>query len=243
MPAARQVGYCHPLRAAHAGPVWRPERSSKTKRGIPRWLIIWKDVCSKSVTAACFAHAGSVKIRIMALAIPCRPGKSARADRAELVGLLIAGYLLAWMSIGVAAHFLDLALHVIVRKAAWLPSHGWLLGAVILLIAFQFTRLKYHCLERCRTPLGFIVKHWHGVRPRHEVFRLGLDHGVFRVGCCWAIMLLMFVVGTGNIGWMLILGAVMALEKNAPWGRKLSQPLGAALIAWAALIVVGNLAW
>jgi predicted metal-binding membrane protein len=56
-------------------------------------------------------------------------------------------------------------------------------------------------------------------------------------------MLLMFVVGTGNIGWMLILGVVMALEKNAPWGRKLSQPLGAALIAWAALIVVGNLAW
>ena len=169
---------------------------------------------------------------------------SARDDRTHLMALLIVGYLLAWAGFGVAAHGLDLGLHVIVRQATWLPTHGWLLGAAVLLTAgaFQFTELKYRCLDRCRTPLGFIVKHWRGVRPRLEAFRLGLDHGVFCVGCCWAIMLLMFVVGTGSVGWMLVLGAVMALEKNAPWGRKLSQPLGAALIGWAAVIVVGELA-
>ena len=146
-------------------------------------------------------------------------------------------------SLELAAHGLDLSLHLVVRRAAWLTSHAWLVGAAVLLIAgaFQFTDLKYRCLERCRTPLGFIVKHWHGVRPRYEAFRLGLDHGVFCVGCCWAIMLLMFVVGTGNVGWMLVLGAVMALEKNAPWGRKLSEPLGAALIGWAGVIVARNL--
>jgi|HubBroStandDraft_4_1064222.scaffolds.fasta_scaffold52793_1 predicted metal-binding membrane protein len=168
---------------------------------------------------------------------------SARADQGSLVGLLIAGYLLAWTVFGAAAHGLDLSLHLVVRRAAWLTSHAWLVGAAVLLIAgaFQFTDLKYRCLERCRTPLGFIVKHWHGVRPRYEAFRLGLDHGVFCVGCCWAIMLLMFVVGTGNVGWMLVLGAVMALEKNAPWGRKLSEPLGAALIGWAGVIVARNL--
>jgi predicted metal-binding membrane protein len=63
---------------------------------------------------------------------------------------------------------------------------------------------------------------------------------MFCVGCCWAIMLLMFIVGTGNVGWMLILGAVMALEKNAPWGRRLSQPLGLALLAWAGAIMAAN---
>jgi predicted metal-binding membrane protein len=167
----------------------------------------------------------------------------ARSDRAGLLGLLIGGYMLAWAGFGVAAHVLDLVLHMIVRQATtWALSHGWLIGAAVLLIAggFQFTRLKYRCLDRCRTPLGFIIAHWRGLRPRREAFLLGVDHGVFCVGCCWAIMLLMFVVGTGNVGWMLGLGAVMALEKNAAWGRRLSQPLGAALIGWAGLIVVAN---
>jgi predicted metal-binding membrane protein len=70
---------------------------------------------------------------------------------------------------------------------------------------------------------------------------LGLDHGLFCVGCCWAIMLLMFVIGTGSVGWMLLLGAIMAAEKNLPWGRRLSAPLGVTLIAIACLITATNL--
>ena len=85
------------------------------------------------------------------------------------------------------------------------------------------------------------MQHWHGITPRRDAFLLGTHHGVFCVGCCWAIMLLMFVVGTGNVGWMLVLGGVMGIEKNAAWGRKLSRPLGLALIAWGALIVGGHL--
>ena len=105
---------------------------------------------------------------------------------------------------------------------------------------FQFSRLKYHCLDQCRTPLSFIIQHWHGITPRRDAFQLGMHHGVFCVGCCWAIMLLMFIVGTGNVGWMLALGAMMAIEKNAAWGRWISQPLGFALIAGAAMIIVAN---
>src|SRR5262249_15833043 len=101
--------------------------------------------------------------------------------------------------------------------------------------------LKYHCLDKCRTPLSFIMQHWHGITPRRDAFLLGTHHGVFCVGCCWAIMLLMFVVGTGNVDWMLVLGGVMGIEKNASWGKKLSRPLGLALIAWGALIVGGRL--
>jgi predicted metal-binding membrane protein len=169
---------------------------------------------------------------------------SARGNHAELVGLLIAGYLTTWVGFGLAAHLLDLILHEAVRQAEWLRRHSWLPGAAVLLVAgaFQFTALKYRCLDQCRTPTGFIVRHWHGLRPRHDAFSLGLSHGVFCVGCCWAIMLLMFAVGMGNVGWMLVLGAVMAVEKNADWGRKLAQPLGVALVAAAALIVIGNIA-
>jgi predicted metal-binding membrane protein len=165
-----------------------------------------------------------------------------RGDRVGLMALLIGGYLLVWLGFGVAAHLLDTALHATVRQWLWLSLNAWILGAAVLTIAglFQFSRLKYHCLDKCRTPLSFIIQHWHGVSPRHDAFSLGIHHGVFCVGCCWAIMLLMFVVGTGNVGLMLALGALMAIEKNALWGRWLSRPLGLALLAWAAMIVAVN---
>ncbi|MBL6079207.1 DUF2182 domain-containing protein [Belnapia sp. T18] len=167
---------------------------------------------------------------------------AARGDRVGLLALLVTGYLLVWLGFGMAAHLLDLALHAIARQSSWLAFHAWVLGAGVLAMAglFQFSRLKYHCLDRCRTPLGFIIRHWHGRTPRRDALRLGAHHGLFCVGCCWALMLLMFVVGTGNVGWMLLLGAVMAAEKNLIWGRKLGRPLGLALLGWSGLITLAN---
>jgi predicted metal-binding membrane protein len=167
-----------------------------------------------------------------------------RPDRTMLMALLVAGYLAVWAGFGIAAHLLDAAIHVGVRQSEWLMLNGWAIGAAVLAGAglFQFSRLKYHCLDKCRTPFGFIAQRWHGPHPLQSALRLGLDHGVYCVGCCWAIMLLMFVVGTGNVGWMLALGAVMAVEKNMPWGRNLSRPLGGALLAIAAIVVAANLA-
>ena len=169
---------------------------------------------------------------------------AARPDRRLLVGLLIVGYLLVWAVFGFAAHLLDTALHLIVRQSTWLAVNGWMLGAIVLATAgaFQFTRLKYRCLDRCRTPLSFIAQYWRGRRPKWNAFVLGGHHGAFCVGCCWAIMLLMFVVGTGNVGYMLALGAIMALEKNAPWGRLLSRPLGFALLSWVVIVTAVNTA-
>ena len=139
-----------------------------------------------------------------------------RADASVLVALVVSGYLLAWTVFGVAAHLLDIGVYLAVRQSDWLMLNGWALGAAVLLLAgvFQFSELKHRCLARCRTPLSFVVSHWHGVAPRREALMLGVAHGVFCVGCCWALMLIMFVVGTGSVGWMLALGAVMALEKT-----------------------------
>ena len=165
-----------------------------------------------------------------------------RSDRAGLIALAIGGYLAVWLGFGMAAHGLDLILHETVRQSRWLTLNAWALGTGVLVVAglFQFSGLKYRCLDRCRTPLGFLVQHWRGRAPRRDAFLLGAHHGVFCVGCCWAIMSLMFVVGTGNVGWMLVLGALMAIEKNAAWGRRLSHPLGLVLLTWAALIAASN---
>jgi predicted metal-binding membrane protein len=68
---------------------------------------------------------------------------------------------------------------------------------------------------------------------------LGIHHGIFCIGCCWALMLLMFAVGTGSIAWMLVLGGIMAVEKNATWGRRLSMPLGVFLIGLGIILGLG----
>jgi predicted metal-binding membrane protein len=133
-------------------------------------------------------------------------------------------------------------LHQVAEHSPWLETNGWIIGAATLLLAggFQFTRLKYRCLDQCRAPLSFVMERWQGRREHRNALRLGIDHGIFCVGCCWALMLLMFGVGIGNIGWMLCLGAIMAVEKNMPWGRKISSPLGLALLAWGTLIFLNH---
>lgn len=169
-----------------------------------------------------------------------------RADRTLLATLVIAGYLAVWLGFGVAAHVLDFGLHEAFEHSTWLQANSWAFGAGPLLVAgaFQFTRLKYRCLEKCRMPFSFVMQYWHRGATRTQAFLLGSYHGIFCVGCCWALMLLMFAVGTGNVGWMLGLGAVMAIEKNMPWGRRLSAPLGVLLLAWGALIALDHtLSW
>lgn len=163
-----------------------------------------------------------------------------RPERWQLVALLIAGYLGVWAGFGVAAHLADWVLHQVVERAAWLEANAWIIGASTLVLAggFQFTRLKYRCLDKCRAPLSFVMEYWRGRHERANALWLGINHGIFCVGCCWALMLLMFGVGVGNVGWMLVLGAVMAVEKNMPWGRKLSAPLGLILLVWGALITL-----
>ena len=180
------------------------------------------------------------------LVVICRRLTARRADRTQLVTLVILGYLGIWLAFGVAAHIADWVLHEAYEHVDWLRANAWAFGAGPLLLAgaFQFTALKHRCLEKCRTPLSFVMQHWRGSRERTYVLLLGVRHGAFCVGCCWALMLLMFAVGTGNVGWMMALGAVMAIEKNLPWGRRLSTPLGIGLLLWGGLIVLDHtLSW
>lgn len=156
-----------------------------------------------------------------------------RRDRTLLTTLLVSGYLGTWTLFGIAVYFGGRTLREAARQSAWLEANAWVVGASIVTLAgvYQFTPLKYHCLEKCRSPLGFVMEHWRGSRERSQAFRLGAHHGLFCVGCCWSLMLLMFVVGTsGVLVWMLALGAVMAVEKNVSWGRRISAPIGAILV-------------
>jgi predicted metal-binding membrane protein len=165
-----------------------------------------------------------------------------RRDAGVLIATVALGYAVAWLAFGVLAYAADALVREAAATSGYLVSHGWLVGSLVIggAGAFQFSALKYRCLERCRTPFGFVNARWRGRNPVAESFRLGLDHGAFCVGCCWALMLVTFVVGMGNVGWMLLLAAAMAAEKNLRGGARLRTPLGLALLAWAAGIAVAN---
>ena len=162
-----------------------------------------------------------------------------RPDHGRLLMLLGLGYMAVWGAFGLLAHLLHAGVLSVFAAAPTLAGHGWLIGAATIGLAgaFQFSKLKHRCLDKCRTPLSFVIEHWRGQAQSRQAFALGVHHGLFCVGCCWALMLLMFAFGAGSIGWMLILAALMAIEKNVPWGRRLSTPLGIALLAWSAILV------
>ena len=102
--------------------------------------------------------------------------------------------------------------------------------------AFQFTALKEACLSHCRSPAGFLLARW---RPgAAAAARLGFEHGLHCIGCCWALMALAFAVGMVELLWMGLLTAVMVAETALPFGSRLTRPLGVALLAAGATVLI-----
>ena len=164
-----------------------------------------------------------------------------RPQPGVLVGLLLAGYLAVWSGFGAAAWLLDRAIHATVDAWPWLAEHPQLIIGTTLAIAglWQFSPLRDRCLDECRSPFGFVVNRWRALSIRRESFLMGVAHGAFCVGCCWSLMLVMFGVGLGSLSAMLVLGGLTAIEKNLPWGRRLTRPLGVILILAAVYAIAG----
>jgi predicted metal-binding membrane protein len=162
-----------------------------------------------------------------------------RRQPGMLVALLLAGYLLVWGAFGLTAWLADRGVHEAVDALPWLAAHPQLIIGTTLLAAglWQFSPLRDRCLDACRSPLGFVLNRWRGTSERREALAMGVAHGAFCVGCCWSLMLVMFGVGVGSVAAMLALGGLTAIEKNLPSGRRLSRPLGVALVIAAVYAV------
>jgi predicted metal-binding membrane protein len=126
---------------------------------------------------------------------------------------LAAGYMLVWLGFAAAATLLQYVLtRAALLDAGMTPASGLFSGALFVAAgAYQFSALKHACLTQCQRPFPFFFTHWAST-PR-GVFRLGLTQGLYCLGCCWAMMLLMFALGVMNVFWMAALGVVMTLEK------------------------------
>jgi predicted metal-binding membrane protein len=150
----------------------------------------------------------------------------------------LAGYAVVWTAFALAAFLADTLVHRLVSNWFWLYIRSWLIGAVIFAIAggFQFSPLKEHCLKQCRSPLSFFMRYYR--QGIGAAWHLGLRHGMFCLGCCWALMLVMFGVGVGSIVWMAVLTGLMMVEKTYPGGQRLSPWLGIALLLLMVLWLV-----
>jgi predicted metal-binding membrane protein len=142
----------------------------------------------------------------------------------------VAGYLLAWLAYSIGAASLQLVLQRagMLRHPTASMTSG--LGAAVFLFAglYQFAPIKRACLTHCRTPVGYFLRRWHDGPA--SGFRLGVNHGLFCVGCCWALMATSFAVGVMNVWWMVTVATLAFTEQVAPYGHQLRLPLGVAFL-------------
>jgi predicted metal-binding membrane protein len=142
-------------------------------------------------------------------------------------------YLAIWSAFGLVALAGDTAVHTGVDRWPWLDEHAGLVLAATLGLAggYQFSSLKQRCLTACRDPVGLLWRHYR--RGLRGAWRLATRHALNCLGCCWALMLLMFGTGVGSLAWMIGLTGVMVAEKTTRWGGRLTAPVGVVLVVAA----------
>jgi predicted metal-binding membrane protein len=152
-------------------------------------------------------------------------------------GVFVLGYLVVWSVFSMAATAAQWGLHAAALLSPVMSTNTPVLGGLLLIIAgvFQCTSMKDACLSHCKSPLGFIMTHWRE-GPWGGV-RMGLHHGAYCVGCCWALMALLFVNGVMNLLWVAVLAAFVLMEKVVK-GSWFSRVTGGLLVAWGVFILV-----
>ena len=148
-------------------------------------------------------------------------------------GWFAAGYLAVWTGFALAATGVQYALERAAVLTPMLASSNRVVGGGVLIMAglYQVTPLKQACLAQCRSPLHFVQQHGGFQASSGGSFRLGVLHGAYCVGCCWALMALLFVGGVMNVLWIVAIAMLVLIEKLLPGGRVLAGAAGAAAVA------------
>jgi predicted metal-binding membrane protein len=156
--------------------------------------------------------------------------RSGQASAERRIYAFAAGYLVVWTAFSLAATAVQRVLAALLLVSSMMEITSPAAGATLLLIAglYQLTPIKLACLRTCQSPLGFLMSRWRN--GLSGAFRMGLQHGAYCVGCCWALMLLLFAGGVMNLAVIAALTAFVAVEKLAPFGVHGARIAGVVLI-------------
>jgi len=192
--------------------------------GLPLWAALGLHLLAWQVMVAAMMLPSSLPlVRLFATV-------SSNHRRAGVaMSAFLTGYAVVWSVFGALAFLGDALTHDTVDATPWLATHPAVIGGGVLALAgaFQFSSLKDRCLKECRHPAGFL---------------LGRQHGLFCLGCCWALMLVGFAAGVANLWWMATLTALMVFEKTGREGQRGVRPIGLGLIALGILMLAGPVA-
>jgi predicted metal-binding membrane protein len=190
----------------------------------PHLLLLWA-MWSVMMTAMMLPSAAPLILLYGAAARRSRQRTARRHTYA-----LAAGYLAAWTVFSLAATALQRALASLLLVSPMMEAGSSRVSAILLVVAgvYQWTPLKHACLRRCQSPLGFLMARWRD--GWSGAFRVGLEHGSYCIGCCWALMLLLFAGGVMNVVVIAGLTAWVAFEKLAPFSRRGAQFSGATMV-------------
>jgi len=158
-----------------------------------------------------------------------------RAAAAPL--LFTGGYVATWAAAGLLAYGLvELGGTLLGDELAWDAAGRWIAGGTLLAAAaYQLSPLKYACLTRCRSPLGFLTSSWRD--GLWGAVDMGARHGAWCVGCCWALMASLFAVGVMSLAWMALVAALIAVEKLLPWGAVTTHAMAVLLLVLGIALV------
>lgn len=213
------------------------------------WLDLWRrargvmDMAMPEMEPWSAAEFGAILamwvVMMVAMMLPsaapmlCLFAGTERGRRGGTVTAFAGGYVIVWAGFSVAAAALQARLQQAMLLSSDLATTSTWLGAGLLALAgvYQLTPLKDACLFRCRSPLGFLLSRWReGI---DGALLMGLRHGAYCLGCCWALMALLFVGGIMNLAWVAALAVFVLAEKVLARGPWLSRLGGAALLGWA----------
>jgi predicted metal-binding membrane protein len=154
-----------------------------------------------------------------------------RSAPAGATAAFIGGYLITWATAGLLGYMIFEATQSLSIDAfSWDRGGPYLAGGVLVAAAvYQLTPLKDACLRKCRNPLMFLMTSWHPGRT--GALRMGVEHGAWCVGCCWALMAALFALGVMSIGWMAFIAALIAIEKLLPWQALANRGIALLLVA------------
>ena len=157
-----------------------------------------------------------------------------RGERQVPLAVLLfgLGYIAVWVGFSVCAALAQWALHEAALLSSTMAATSPLLGGAVLVAAgaYQLTPAKGACLRHCQSPLGFLLSHWR--EGASGALQMGVRHGAYCLGCCWALMGVLFAVGVMNLAWVAAISAFVLLEKTGRSGAQVARVGGVAMMAW-----------